>query len=84
MYLHSIALSELDFHFEIIHETPRYILRRNPVRTREIEDNRNRKIEKIRNFVNDRNIYLSEHRKAEGIWFYVHWDQRSGIDHINR
>ncbi|MHB8360536.1 MAG: IS1634 family transposase [Thermoplasmataceae archaeon] len=50
---------------EIIHENIRYILRRNPVRKKEIETNRNRKIEKIRNVVNERNLYLSEHPKAE-------------------
>jgi transposase len=49
---------------EIIHENIRYIMRRNPVRKKEIETNRNRKIEKIRNVVNERNLYLSEHPKA--------------------
>ena len=50
---------------EIIHENIRYIMRRNPVRKKEIETNRNRKIEKIRNVVNERNLYLSEHPKGE-------------------
>ena len=50
---------------EITHENTRYILRRNPVRAREIQDSRNRKIEKIRSIVDDRNKYLSEHPKAD-------------------
>ena len=50
---------------EIVHENTRYILRRNPVRTKEIQDSRNRKIEKIRSITDDRNRYLSEHPKAE-------------------
>ena len=50
---------------EITHEKIRYILRRNPVRANEIQDSRNRKIEKIRNIADDRNKYLSEHPKAD-------------------
>ena len=50
---------------EIVHENARYILRRNPVRAKEIQDSRNRKIEKIRSITDDRNRYLSEHPKAE-------------------
>ena len=50
---------------ESTHENIRYILRRNPVRAREIQDSRNRKIEKIRSIVDDRNKYLSEHPKAD-------------------
>ena len=43
---------------EIVHENTRYILRRNPVRAKEIQDSRNRKIEKIRSITDDRNRYL--------------------------
>ncbi len=50
---------------EIVNENVRHILRRNPVRAKEIQDSRNRKIEKIRNTVDDRNKYLSEHQKAD-------------------
>ena len=50
---------------EIVHENTRYILRRNPVRAKEIQDSRNRKIEKIRSITDDRNRYLSEYPKAE-------------------
>ena len=50
---------------ESTHENIRYILRRNPVRAREIQDSRNRKIEKIRSIVDDRNKYLSEPPKAD-------------------
>ena len=50
---------------EIENNGIRYILRRNPVRTKEIEDSRNKKIEKIRKTVDERNKYLSEHQKAD-------------------
>ena len=50
---------------EIVHENVRYILRRNPVRAREIETGRNSKVEKIRKITDERNQYLSEHPKAE-------------------
>ncbi len=50
---------------EIVNENVRHILRRNHVRAKEIQDSRNRKIEKIRNTVDDRNKYLSEHQKAD-------------------
>ena len=50
---------------EIVHENVRYILRRNPVRAREIETGRNSKVEKIEKMVGERNLYLSEHPRAE-------------------
>ncbi|SIM83878.1 IS1634 family transposase [Cuniculiplasma divulgatum] len=50
---------------EIENNGIRYILRRNPVRAEEIKDNRNKKIEKIRKTVDERNKYLSEHQKAD-------------------
>ncbi|EQD63828.1 transposase IS4 family protein, partial [mine drainage metagenome] len=49
---------------EIEHEGIRYILRKNPVREKEIQDSRNGKVEKIRNIVDERNKYLSDHPKA--------------------
>ena len=49
---------------EIENNGIRYILRRNPVRAKEIEDNRNGKVEKIRKITDERNMYLSEHPKA--------------------
>ncbi|EQD59101.1 hypothetical protein B1B_08340, partial [mine drainage metagenome] len=49
---------------EIEHEGIRYILRKNPVREKEIQDSRNKKVEKIRNIVDERNKYLSDHPKA--------------------
>ena len=39
---------------ELLHENTRYILRRNPVRAKEIQDSRNRKIEKIRSITENR------------------------------
>ena len=49
---------------EINHENIRYILRRNPVRAKEIHDSRDKKVEKIRIMVEERNQYLSEHPKT--------------------
>ncbi|KPV46589.1 hypothetical protein SE19_04860, partial [Acidiplasma aeolicum] len=49
---------------EIEHEGIRYIMRRNPVRAKEIEDSRNKKVEKISKMAEERNNYLSEHSKA--------------------
>lgn len=42
----------------------RYILRRNPVRAKELEDIRKSKIRKIEGFIQDRNQYLDEHPRA--------------------
>jgi transposase len=42
----------------------RYILRRNPVRAKELEDIRKSKIEKIEGFIQGRNQYLDEHPRA--------------------
>jgi transposase len=49
---------------EVDHNGIRYILRRNPVRAEEIETSRNKKVEKIRKIVEERNQYLSEHPRA--------------------
>jgi len=49
---------------EVVHEGIRYILRRNPVRKREIEQNRDAKLERIRAFVAEKNTYLALHPKA--------------------
>jgi transposase len=43
----------------------RYIFRRNPVRAEEIEDTRKSKLEKIKELLNEQNIYLSEHPRAQ-------------------
>jgi hypothetical protein len=45
-------------------DTLRYILRRNPVRAKEIKDTRNSKIGKIEDFIHERNQYLTEHPRA--------------------
>ncbi|EQD75455.1 transposase IS4 family protein, partial [mine drainage metagenome] len=50
---------------EIEHDGIRYTLRKNPVKAKEIENNRNGKIEKIRKITDQRNLYLSEHPKAD-------------------
>lgn len=43
----------------------RYILRRNPIRAEELKNNRQSKINKIKAFVSEQNIYLKEHKRAE-------------------
>jgi transposase len=51
--------------FEVIQEDGlRYILRRNPERAVELKANRQSKLKKINNYVNQKNKYLSEHKKA--------------------
>ena len=50
---------------EIDNNGIRYILRKNPVRAKEIETSRNGKVEKIKNIVDERNKYLSEHPRAD-------------------
>ncbi|MGC8692748.1 MAG: IS1634 family transposase, partial [Thermoplasmata archaeon] len=50
---------------EIEHEGIRYILRKNPERAKELEKSRNDKIEKIRELVNEKNKYLSDHARAD-------------------
>ena len=49
---------------EVVHEDIRYILRRNPERKREIEQNRDTKLQRIRVFVSEKNTYLALHPKA--------------------
>jgi transposase len=43
----------------------RYVLRRNPLRASEIENNRRGKIQKIENEIEKQNLYLQEHPKAK-------------------
>ena len=43
----------------------RYILRRNPMRAEDLKNNRQSKIDKIKAFVSEQNIYLKEHKRAE-------------------
>ncbi len=43
----------------------RYILRKNPVRNIEIKKNRQLRIDNIKSFVEQQNMYLSEHKKAQ-------------------
>lgn len=43
----------------------RYILRRNPIRAEDLKNNRQSKIDKIKSFVLEQNIYLKEHKRAE-------------------
>lgn len=43
----------------------RYILRRNPIRAKEIKSNRESKIEHIVEFIEAQNLYLKEHKKAQ-------------------
>ena len=50
--------------FEIEFENIRYVLRRNPVRVKELEETRRSKIEKVELFVEEKNCYLAEHPRA--------------------
>lgn len=50
---------------EVEDQGVRYILRRNPVRVEEINASRIEKLKGIEKLVQDRNVYLSEHRKAK-------------------
>ncbi len=43
----------------------RYILRRNPTRADDLKQNRQSKIEKVKAFVSEKNVYLKEHKKAQ-------------------
>jgi len=49
---------------EIEYDNVRYVLRRNPVRVKELENTRESKIQKIKEYVQDRNRYLAEHPRA--------------------
>jgi len=46
-------------------DNTRYILRRNPTRAEALKNNRQSKIDKIKAFVSEQNIYLKEHKRAE-------------------
>jgi len=50
---------------EVQNEDMRYILRRNPVRATEIQLNRNQKLEKIKQKIELKNLYLQQHPKAK-------------------
>lgn len=50
---------------EVEHDSVRYILRRNPVREREIAENRNSKLASLQSLINQQSQYLMEHPKAK-------------------
>ena len=50
---------------EVITEHNRYILKRNPVRAEEINQNRKSKISKLEQIITERNNYLSQHTLAK-------------------
>lgn len=50
---------------EVIEDNIRYILRKNPVRAKEISDNRKSKVEKLTKKIEDSNNYLTQHPKAK-------------------
>lgn len=49
---------------EIMVDEIRYVLRKNPIREKEITDNLYERIEKVTEFINEKNTYLEEHKKA--------------------
>lgn len=50
---------------EVNQDDIRYILRRNPVRAKEIKNSRDSKIEYVIEFMEKQNLYLKEHKKAK-------------------
>ena len=46
-------------------DNTRYILRRNSTRAEDLKQNRQSKIEKVKAFVSEQNVYLKEHKKAQ-------------------
>jgi transposase len=46
-------------------DNTRYILRRNPTRAEDLKQNRQSKIEKVKAFVSEQNVYLKGHKKAQ-------------------
>lgn len=50
---------------EVTHESERYILRRNPVRKEEIEQNRESRINFVIKKIKEKNTYLNEHPKSK-------------------
>lgn len=50
---------------EVSNNGIRYVLRRNPVRVREIEETRHGKISKIKELIGTKNKYLQEHKRAK-------------------
>jgi hypothetical protein len=49
----------------ILENGKRYILKRNPVRAKEIADNRHSKLSQLHKIVSERNYYLAKHTKAK-------------------
>ena len=49
---------------EVQKDGVRYILRRNPIRAEQLASNREQKHQKVQEFVQDRNKYLTEHKRA--------------------
>jgi transposase len=65
----------------------RYILRRNPLRAKEVKKNREDKIKKIKCFVDKENKYLNEHKRAKvetGFNKIQGWVKRLEIDSFCR
>lgn len=51
--------------FEVESEGIRYFLRKNPARQKEVQENRAEKIQRIKELVQEKNTYLSAHKKAK-------------------
>lgn len=73
-----LALFDEDL-VEIEDEGMRYILRRNPIRQKEIENNRIEKEARIRMFIENINSYLLEHKRAK-----VDVAVRNANNYVNR
>jgi transposase len=66
---------------EVAHEGIRYILRRNPERKKEIEQNRESKLTLLRAFIGVKTTYLALHPKADPS--IAHRDINAKITHLN-
>jgi hypothetical protein len=66
---------------EVVHEGIRYILRRNPERKKEIEQNREAKLTLLRAFITAKTAYLADHPKADGS--IAQRDIHAKITHLN-
>jgi len=51
--------------YEMEHEGIRYVLKRNPLRVKELSANRSSKERKVEDFVSKKNLYLREHPRAK-------------------
>jgi transposase len=64
-YVIQLSLFDENLSEIILENGKRYILKRNPVRAKEISDNRRSKLSQLHNTVSERNNYLTRHQRAK-------------------